>query len=71
MSELIFVRECINEILRLRTENRVLTAQVYVVEAFHAALLGKPERQGYGPDLVHGLRRYEHELQQAQDEKKS
>ena len=41
----------------LRERNRVLSAQVFVVEAFHAALLGPPRGEGMSPDIVWEIER--------------
>jgi hypothetical protein len=47
----ILLRQAASEIRRLRQENQILSAQMFVVEAFHAAALGRPRGQGMSPDL--------------------
>ena len=57
-----YLREAANEIRHLRSENARLNAQMFVVEAFHAALLGPPRGQGVSPDLVWSIERHLHEI---------
>ena len=45
-------------IRRLRDDNRILSAQVFVIEAFHAALLGRPAGGGMSPDICWEIERY-------------
>jgi hypothetical protein len=54
----ILLRQAANEIRHLRTANNVLNAQMFVVEAFHAALCGPPRPQGVSPDLVGMIERH-------------
>ena len=46
------------EIRELRRRNEVMGAQMMVVEAFHAALLGAPRGGGMSPDVVWEIDRY-------------
>ena len=51
-------RRAQDEIVRLREQNRVLSGQMFVVEAFHAALLGRPGGMGMSPDIVWEIDRH-------------
>lgn len=46
------IQNAIVELKSLRSELQVLRAQNFVVEAFHAALLGPPRPSGVSPDIV-------------------
>lgn len=52
------MRQAVAEIRDLRRRNEVLSAQAFVVEAFHAALLGHPRGMGASPDLCWEIERY-------------
>jgi len=51
------------EVQDLRKQRDKLAAQMEVVTVFRAALLGPPQPQGYGVDLVHLLRKKIAEMQ--------
>lgn len=51
------LQQAANEIEHMRRELSLLRAQAFVVETFHAALLGPPIR-GESPDLVWAIRRH-------------
>ena len=50
--EKILLRQAVHELRDLRRRNEILAAQMFVVEAFHAALLGPPRSGGMSPDLA-------------------
>ena len=52
------LRDSQHTIRNLREQNRVLSAQVFVIEAFHAALLGVPRGEGMSPDICWEIERY-------------
>ena len=54
----IMLRQAMHEIRELRRRNEILSAQVMVVEAFHAALLGPPRGMGASPDLCWEIERH-------------
>jgi hypothetical protein len=62
------LRQAQHEIRQLRQRNEILTAQMFVVEAFHAALLGPPRGQGVSPDLTWEIERHLERQAQQQTE---
>jgi hypothetical protein len=58
-----YLKQAANEIRHLRAENARLSAQMFVVEAFHAALLGVPRGGGMSADLVWEIERHLHEVE--------
>ena len=52
------LRQAQQEIRELRRRNEILSAQAFVVEAFHAALLGPPRGGGMSPDIVWEIDRH-------------
>ena len=47
----ILLRRAVCEIRETRRVNNILSAQMFVVETFRAALLGPPRGEGASPDL--------------------
>lgn len=64
----ILLRQAQHEIRRLRESNQILSAQVFVVEAFHAALLGRPTGMGMSPDLCWEIERHLNPRPKAEEE---
>jgi len=62
----ILLRQAMNEIRELRRRNNILSAQMFVVEAFHAALLGPPRGEGISPDLAWEIERHLEKVEKAQ-----
>jgi hypothetical protein len=62
--ETILLRQAMYEIRHQRQELNVLRAQMFVVEAFHAAALGRPGGMGMTEDLAWRIERH---LQEAND----
>jgi len=54
----ILMRQALHEIRSLRSEVNILRAQMFVVDAFHAALLGAPRSGGMAPDLAWEIERH-------------
>jgi len=52
------LRDAQHTIRHLREQNRVMSAQCFVIEAFHAALLGRPAGEGISPDICWEIERY-------------
>jgi hypothetical protein len=58
------MRQAADELRRVRQANHVLQAQAFVVEAFHAALLGRPGGEGMAPDVCWEIDRFLEEARQ-------
>lgn len=61
----VLLRQAVAEIRHQRHELNILRAQMFVVQAFHAALLGPPRGEGMSPDLAWEIDRH---LQSAKDQ---